>query len=329
MKKFLSILLALALVLSLGTVAFAVEGEWDGTYTPTEAFTFQQIDKTYNSENDVVVNETLSFTSTPGSKNPDNGAVNLTVDNLTVTSLNPGKITVNVPSLSKAGIYEWTIKEIPGTTAGVTYSTAEIHVTVLVEYDNTNHALKIAETQSYIKKENGEKASTFENTFKSGSFTVAKNVEGNMADVNDEFDITVTLTSEKPVRTNIIFAGETVTPDQWEENTYTKTMKYSEIDGAKTFANIPEGVTVSVVEDTAENKMMNYSYTSTNDTQGNDFSMTVADTDENKKVVVTNTRNSTVDTGVFMDSLPYVLLLVGACAGLVVFFARRRMTHKG
>lgn len=329
MKKFLSILLALALVLSLGTVAFAVEGEWDGTYTPTSPTEFKEIVKTYESEGDVVVNETLSFTSTPGSKNPDNGDANLTVDDLTVTSLNPGKITVNVPSLSKAGIYEWTIKEIPGTTAGVTYSTAEIHVTVLVEYDNTNHALKIAETQSYIKKENGEKASTFENTFKSGSFTVAKNVEGNMADVNDEFDITVTLTSENPVRTNIIFAGDTVTPDQWEDNTYTKTMKYSEIGGAKTFANIPEGVTVSVVEDTTENKMMNYSYTSTNDTQGNDFSMTVADTDENKEVVVTNTRNSTVDTGVFMDSLPYVLLLVGACAGLVVFFARRRMTHKG
>ena len=327
MKKFLSILLALALVLSLGTVAFAVE--WDGTYTPTEAFTFQQIDKTYVSENNVVVNETLKFTSTPGLENPDNGVANLTVDDLTVTSLNPGKITVNVPSLNKAGIYEWTIKETAGNTAGVTYSTAEIHVAVLVEYDNTNHALKIADTTSYIKEENGEKANTFENTFKSGSFTVAKNVEGNMADVNDEFEITVTLTSEKPVGTNITVAGETVTPDQWQDNTYTTTMEYSEIGGAKAFANIPEGVTVSVVEDTTENKMMNYSYTSTNDTQGNDFSMTVADTDENKEVVVTNTRNSTVDTGVFMDSLPYVLLLVGACAGLVVFFARRRMTHKG
>lgn len=327
MKKFLSILLALALVLSLGTVAFAAE--WDGTYTPTEAFTFQQIDKTYVSENNVVVNETLSFTSTPGSENPDNGVANLTVNDLTVDSLNPGKITVNVPSLNKAGIYEWTIKETAGNTAGVTYSTAEIHVTVLVEYDNENHALKIADTTSYIKEENGKKASTFENTFKSGSFTVAKKVEGNMADVNDEFEITVKLTSEKSVGTNITVAGETVTPEQWQGNTYTTTMKYSEIGGAKAFADIPEGVTVSVVEDTATEKMMNYSYTSTNDNQENNFTMTVADADENKKVVVTNTRTSTVDTGIFLDSMPYVLLLVGACAGLVVFFARRRMTHKG
>ena len=326
MKKILSLALALALVLGMSTVAFADEGEWDGKYTDTTATTFKEIVKTYTSENNVVVNETLSFTSTAKETNPDGGIANLTVADLAVSSLTPGTLEVTIPSLSKAGTYEWTIKETPGNTAGVAYSTAEVHVIVLVEYDNTNHALKIANTTSYIKLENGAKAKTFDNTFKSGSFTVAKNVEGNMANENDEFEITVTLTSTKPIGTNVTIAGKTVTPSQWTNNegsyTYTSTLNYSEIGGAKTFSDIPDGVTVSVVENTADDKMNGYTFDNTNNNTDNDFSMNVADADNNKAVVVTNTKGEEIATGINMDSMPYILLLAVACMGLFVFFSK-------
>lgn len=327
MKKILATILALTLVLSMSAVAFAEEDKWDGTYTATDATTFNEIVKTYTSENNVIVNETLSFTSTAQTTNPDGGSVNLNVDDLEVSSLNPGTLAVTIPSLSKAGIYEWTIKETAGNTAGVTYSTAEVHVIVLVEYDNTNHALMIANTTSYIKLENGEKAKTFDNTFKSGSFTVAKNVEGNMANENDEFEIIVTLTSTKPIGTNVTLAGTTVTPEQWTNNegsyTYTSTLNYSEISGAKTFSDIPVGVTVTVSENTDNAKMGGYTYTSTKVGDSDFTNLTVAD-DTAANIVVTNTKTQTIDTGISTDSLPYVMLLgVVALVGVVMFIKRR------
>lgn len=336
MKKILSLALALVLVLSMSTVAFATEGEstWDGKYTATKATVFNEIVKTYTSENNVVVNETLSFTSTAETNNPDKGTANLTVADLNVDSLTPGNLAVTIPSLDKAGTYEWTIKENTGNTAGVAYSTAEVHVIVLVEYDNTNHALKIANTASYIKQENGEKAKTFANTFKSGSFTVAKDVEGNMANVNDQFEITVTLTSTKPIGTNVTLAGTTVAPGQWTKNegstknessyTCTSTLNYSEIGGAKTFSDIPEGVTVSVVENTDDGKMNGYTFDSINDSKENDFSMTVADADDNKHVVVKNTKDEEIATGITLDSMPYILMLAVVFMGLFVFFSKKR-----
>lgn len=334
MKKFLSMMLALVLVLSMSTIAFAAEGEstWDGSYTATAETTFNEIVKTYTSENNVVVNETLSFTSTAQTTNPDGGTANLTVADLNVSSLNPGTLAVTIPSLNKAGIYEWTIKETAGNTAGVAYSTAEVHVIVLVEYDNTNHALKIANTTSYIKLENGEKAKTFDNTFKSGSFTVAKDVEGNMANENDEFEITVTLTSAKPIGTNVTLAGTIVTPEQWTNNessyTYTSTMNYSEIGGAKTFSNIPDGVTVSVVENTDADKMNGYTFDNTNNNKENNFSMNVEDADNNKAVVVKNTKGEEIATGITLDSMPYILMLAVVFMGLFVFFSKKRMMRE-
>lgn len=334
MKKFLSMMLALVLVLSMSTIAFAAEGEptWDGNYTATAETTFNQIVKTYTSENDVVVNETLSFTSTAQTTNPDGGAANLTVADLDVSSLTPGTLAVTIPSLSMAGTYEWTIKETAGNTAGVTYSNAEVHVIVLVEYDNTNHELKIANTTSYIKLENGEKAKTFDNTFKSGSFTVAKDVDGNMANENDAFEITVTLTSTKPIGTNVTLAGTTVTPDQWTDNegsyTCTSTLNYSEIGGAKTFSDIPDGVTVSVVESTAADKMKGYTFDNTNNNKGNNFSMNVADADNNKAVVVKNTKGAEIATGITLDSMPYILMLAVVFMGLFVFFSKKRMMRE-
>lgn len=358
MKKLLSIMLALVLILSMSTVAFAEETKWDGTYKATEAKEFKEIVKTYTSENNVVVNETLTFTSTPSNSNPDcekdedgnvtKSGTNLTVADLAVSSLNPGTLSVTIPSLSAAGTYEWTITENEGNTAGVTYSKDEVHVIVLVEYDNATHALKIANTTSYIKKENGDKAKTFTNTFKSGSFTVAKDVIGNMANETDTFEINVTLTSTAPIGTNVTLAGTTVTPSQWTTNyeedgttvknyTYTYTGNYSEISGAKTFSDIPTGVTVTVTEDTATQKMNGYThegiytaYTVENNKVKDDATkftgLTIDDsnTAENYNITVVNSKTSTIETGIALDSMPYFLMLAVACMGLVVFFMKKR-----
>lgn len=148
-----------------------------------------------------------------------------------------------------------------------------------------------------------------------------------MANENDEFEITVTLTSTKPIGTNVTLAGTTVTPSQWTNKegtyTYTSTLNYSEISGAKTFSDIPVSVTVAVSENTADDKMGGYTYTSTKVGNSDFNSLTVAD-DTAANIVVTNTKTQTIDTGITTDSLPYIMLLgVVALVGVVMFIKRR------
>lgn len=322
MKKFLALVMAMMMILAMGTVAFADKV----SYTATTATEFKEIIKTYTSENNVVVNETLTFASTAAKTNPDGGDANLSVADLIVSSLNPGTLTVTIPSLSKVGTYEWTIKENAGSTAGVTYSTDEVHVIVYVGYDNDTNSLKILNTTSYIKKENGTKAKTFENTFKSGEFTVEKKVIGDMASKNDEFEITVTLTSDKKVGTDVSLAGTTVTPSQWTESngkwTATSKLDYSQAGGAKTFSNIPVGVTVTVSE--TESDMNGYTLESIKMGTSTFTSLTVAD-DTDAQIVVTNKAGDVnIETGISMDNAPYMMIMaLVVLAGAAMLLKKR------
>lgn len=350
MKKIFALVLAMIMVLSMG-VAFADTTDdqpkaWDGTYAATASFTINdQVKKTYNSENNVVVNETLSFDSTPDENNPapdGQKAPNLTVANLTVNTANDaGWLSITVPSLTKAGRYEWVIKENEGKTPGVTYSKDEVHVVVLVEYNNEKHSLQIHSTESYIKGEevdqNGKKVTvkknTFTNAFNSGSFTVAKDVTGNMSNENDEFEINVTLTSANKIGTNVKLAGEIVTPSDWTEvvdsenkvisYTYTTNKMYSEKGGAKTFSDIPVGVVVTVTENTAEEKMNGYDYVSTKVGTEVFTSLMVAD-DTNSDIVVQNKKeDGGITTGMFLDNAPYMIIMALVLVGAAMMLKRR------
>lgn len=347
MKKLLSIMLALILVFSMATVAFAdsseVTPEWDGTYKASDPVTFDEILKTYTLEGGVTVSETLSFTAKPDSANPVN--TNLTVNNLVVTGASQN-LSVTIPSLTKAGTYRWTITENAGNTAGVTYSDAIVHVIALVEYDNDNHKLVVKSMESYIEKIGGQKAKTFENAFNTGSFTVKKDVIGNMANETDEFEITVTLTSTKPIGSTIKVAGQPVTA--WTEvkdddgtvtsYTYTTTLTLSEMAGATTFSDIPVGVTVTVKENTAAEKMNGYTYVGTytnyivtdNNVQdgATEFTgLTVAD-ETNTDITVVNNKTTTIDTGITLDSVPYFLMLSIACVGMFLLLSKKRANRE-
>lgn len=339
MKKFLSIMLALALVLSLGTVAFAAKGD------PTEDVGIITLNKMYKATNPETVSPAEIFTfSEVTTVSVDGAAAGITTENALKPTLgnyvaeaggagNPNATTltasITLPEYTSVGVYKYSFTETANDYAGVAYETRTFYLTVSVINDpNTpdefirTAALRLGDPSSE------EKIDAFENTYSAGSLAVRKEVTGNLGDKSKEFKVTVTFTAPEgeTVMSDITYEedGEPRTIEAGENGWSGETTKTAEIylkdDETITFKNIPYGVTYNVEEDSYTTDGYNTKY---------DVKKTGEIEDPAIETIITNDKDMGVDTGVFMDSLPYVLLLVGACAGLVVFFARRRMTHKG
>lgn len=337
MKKLFALLLTLALVLSFGITAMAAE-----PITTSKATTYEALIKTYNvvGGNDATLYpaETLTFTSTPAVGNPD--PTNLTVNDLEVTGNTKQKLVINVPAYSKVGVYHYTITENAGNTQGVTYTTDAVNVSVLVEYDYTDedgdgYGLKatIGVTNAAGEGEGELKHDTFTNTYSLGSLTVSKEVAGNLASQSREFAIDVTFTSDQPVLSTITCGdGQTITSANWTqaESVYTAKVTVKLIHGQDvTFNNIPAGVTYTVVEQAkheapdpnGSNPDTGYTVTYEGETGTIAENVTAA-----AKVI--NTKGTTVNTGVVLDSLPYVLLIAVAVVAVVLFTVRKRRNRE-
>lgn len=337
MKKFLSILLALALVLSLGTVAFAAENQ--------EA----SFNKTYKIANEGTTNPGETFTFTFAADRVTDSNNNLTVENMpdipdSTVEFAAGE--ANTAGIEKrvavaleevewpgVGVYYYKVNEVAGNTAGVTYDDTKAFLKVTVAYDNgtdTYYTAFVTLSLDDTDPEDGitdSKIAGFTNVYEAGTLKITKNVTGNLGDRDAYFAVDVMLNGEadKEYAESYEVRGGSSESNPATIKIGEKTTFYLKHDETITIENLPYGVTYTVVEQ---------DYT-TADKGGYDAPVYTFG-DEQKKidtpedaVTITNNKSVGVDTGVFMDSLPYVLLLVGACAGLVVFFARRRMTHKG
>ena len=153
--------------------------------------------------------------------------------------------------------------------------------------------------------------------------SVKKLVTGNLGDRDKEFNVKVTFTAptDKEVESVISYTdgtAQTIATSAWKEKNGSKqaevtiTLKHDE---TVTFTNIPYGVTYKVEETSYQDD----GYTTTYSGNENGTINAVTDT-----VTITNTKNSTVDTGIVLDSLPYVLLIAVAVVGVVIFTARKR-----
>lgn len=327
MKKILSTLLATALFLSMSVVAFAAETE---TYSDMETVT---ITKDYNAVNSETTSPAETFRFTIERTSVTDAAVGVTSENMPIPtivsvaygagdagSVNKSKdIVVNLPAYTSVGIYTYTIKEIAGTTAGVTYYDKDITLKVTVIQD-TDGKVRVAAV--HTEGENEAKSDNFSNEYSAGSLTVTKKVTGNMGDQSKDFTVAVEFTAPegKTVNEAISYTDgteeKTVAVGDWKDGKATAqiTLKHEE---SVSFTNIPYGVTYTVTEN---------DYTADGyDAAAYEFG------DNNKKidsvsdnVTITNNKGTEVDTGVFIDNLPYIMLLAIVGFGAIMFISRKR-----
>lgn len=333
MKKLLSIGLAAMLAFGLATTSFAATDDAagsdnttgssttatytdqstvtikkaykltnDGTTSPAETFTLEQIDKKVKDSDATEVPDLGTITGAEFGK----GAA--TVDGTT------GDITVALPNYDKVGVYEYTLKEVAGTTAGVAYYPDDIRLVVTV-INGENGKLRIAAV--HVESE-GAKSDTFPNTYSAGSLKVTKSVEGNMGNKDKYFKFTVTL--EAPVNKEVksaIGVGKTSYPSNPTSITVgTATDFYLKDGETLSFTNVPYGVTYTVTE-------ANEDYTTTvNGTA--DVEVTGTIEHETTTAAYVNTKTGEVDTGVVLNNMPYILVLAVLAAGVAVFIIRKR-----
>lgn len=227
---------------------------------------------------------------------------------------NKKKITVKLPTYTSVGVYSYTITEKPGTTAGVTYDSKPVTMKVTV-VDNKGTIEIAAVSFTKAGEKLADNVAAFQNTYTANKLSISKTVEGNLGDKSKLFDFTVTLTGQEgktyPLSATIK-GGSTESGKQ--ENVAisgTTTFKLKHGDTI-TIENLPAGVSYKVEEATPSDYTM--------DATGQEGTMDAAA----KTAAFTNTKTGKIDTGVYLDNLPYILVFAGVLAIAAIFVVRRR-----
>ena len=339
-KKLLALLLAILMV-AMSAVAMA---ETQTSITITKAYDTTPADGDKITQ--TVPTEKLTFTATftgykdaAGTPNSNVTTENMTVDLNVAAGTTSYTATFN-PDITKftaAGYYTFKVTEAGESIQGEEYnsnSVANFDFVVLVGYDATTGALKITDVQFVTKTDtDGTKISGFTNNYATGEFQIKKTMSGNQADVNDTFTVTLTVSaygSNKldPAFTDITVNGETVSPKTQGTHVYDVTIGKDQL---LTVSGIPVGAQVKV-EETGKTGKDGIDYTPTYSTSSLDAVKTdtqVAPTitvvaNGSAKVGIHNFRDSSIDTGVTTDSMPYILLMAFVAILAVAFVAKKR-----
>ena len=318
-KRLFACLLALTMLLGLSATAFAEQSKTTPTdqetvpikkvyklvgngTSPAETFTLEQVGDGIVKDGEAKSAPALGTIT---------GAAFVAGD-----AKDPGtekNITVALPEYTSVGVYEYTLKETAGNTAGVAYYGKNIKLVVTVVNADNNGKLRVAAV--HTEDVNGEKSDTFENTYSAGTLNVSKTVKGNLGDKDKYFEFKVTLTGENGKTYGNSYK---VTGGSKDENPGTikigeETAFFLKDGETIHIANLPYGVTYTVTETQVDG----YTTTKTGDTGSiNKAAQTAAFTNDKN--------NSQIDMGVYLDNLPYILVFAGVLAIAVVFAVRRR-----
>lgn len=330
MKKLISLLLALVMVFALATVALAAENQ-EASFI-----------KTYKLANPDTINpeETFEFKFTKVKVEQSEAATFDNMPSIPQTWIPFASGQATVEGLQKnvsvalqnvqwpgVGVYYYLLEEIGGNTAGVGYDSNKLNLKVTVAFDEGTNTYYTAFVTVSLDDANGDgttdvKTGGFTNVYSAGSLSVQKIVTGNLGDQTKDFNVTVEFTAPegKEVKGNITYVdgteSKTIAPN-WVDGKATAviTLKHNE---TVTFTNIPYGVTYTVVEDDYTTEAAGkYDPAQYSEHDG----IISSETDS---VVITNNKNTEVDTGVVLDSMPYVLLLAVAVIGMIMMVRKKR-----
>ena len=315
MKKLLIVLLTIAMVLGMSGTAFAI-GD-DNEYTDMGSITIKKVvNGSGNPE------ETFNFTIGAGEvlEGSAESAPVFSQNDFSITvgkGENEGTKVVNLPdNFTKVGTYSYPITETVKDTAGMVYDTEDKELVITVINDGNGGLIRLVKM---LNVETQKKVDDFVNTFNSGNLYFKKVLEGNYTDPNDEFTVTVTLTAVegKTLNPSAIVTNGAVSAG-WDNENYVIVYKVNGGDKKDfTIQNIPYNVDYTVVETGFDGYDPKYivSYDNANGEMNAELIETT----------ITNTRGIDVEVGVTLDNLPYVLTLVMALGGLVVFVLRKRI----
>lgn len=340
MKKLISLTLALMLVFSLATVAMAddVQPTVPNISTKNNQDLSNYIDRKTTFTKEYTVNNGTapaeSFTFTVDNDHvtyvDNEGKSATTPTNKPTVTLSPAAFTTALTKAAEGqkhtatadvsiggidscplGVYTYKITENAGTTAGVNYEAKPLYLKVTILRDENNGKHYVAAV--HYESEGGNKVGSTVNSYDAGSLKITKLITGNMADMNKKFTFTVKFSrNDGRVFNSIqISGGDRRTVNDDGTITITKDLGNTEF---LEITNIPAGTTYVISEQNGD-----YTY-STNSDNTADGTIRANDTDE---ITYTNELSKEVDTGITLDSLPFVLILA-VCAGAVVLFVIKR-----
>lgn len=234
--------------------------------------------------------------------------------------------TIQLPEYTKVGVYEYTLEEVAGDTAGVTYRTDTLKLVVtVINVEGGKIRVAGVHTESTGK----EKSDKFDdNKYSAGSLNVKKVVEGNLGDKNKKFDFTVVFTNNtgKEIKSAITatVAGRAVDDFNiaWDANkqyTYKFSLAHDE---TATFANLPYGVAYTVTE--ADYTGNNGGYLDPTPAYSEDAGTHNEIDTASETLTITNTKTGDVDTGVILDNAPYILMLAVVAGGAMTLVIKKR-----
>lgn len=359
MKKLLSLILSLVMLLGVSTVTFA-EGDTEVPTTHTDV-TSVDLGKIYKLENPNTVNpeETFGFTISKESVSQSQYTL-ANMPMLSMSATEPVSADVNsiqcgikfnnneanvegytktatiyLPTYTDVGVFTYKIVENPGSTLGVTYDSNPIYLRVTAFRED--NVIKRAVTYFVKKQVNGEEVieklpnGNITNLYSATDLSITKTVTGNMGERDRYFTVKVTINAPTgttaPASIQVSGGSHEDNPSTIAFGTETSfKLKHGE---TIKLLNVPYGVTYTVVEDDytteANGKYDAPSYNGTIDEENKGITDSI-DTDS-EAVNITNNKGRDVDTGIFVDNLPYIIILAGVAVGMGVFFMKKRTAN--
>lgn len=245
----------------------------------------------------------------------------------------PGKycfeIKENVPTNKTPGVtYDGTIRYLVITVANNDVLNGYVYYAQL--YDATYNPASSIKDKATGTKVGG--ANAFTNTYTANKVVISKDIKGSLGDLAAKFNFTVKLSYANDKTANQ-YVGAKVT--EYDGETAGIRNQVWAIDGTTehsislgrnqsiTLTNLPEGVTVTVVETDGSEYTVTPSEDTTGTLSGSTITATISNVDG--QIGFINTKEGTPDMGVVLDNAPYIAMLaIVAIGGVALMLNKRR-----